>query len=44
MARMDYRGLEVQVSETGWPSRHDLSETGATLENAAVYNGNLLRT
>lgn len=44
MARMDYRGLEVQVSETGWPSRGNLSKIGATLENAAVYNGNLLRT
>lgn len=43
MARMGYGGLEVRVSETGWPSRGDGGEIGATLENAAVYNGNLLR-
>ncbi|KAK8957116.1 Glucan endo-1,3-beta-glucosidase 14 [Platanthera zijinensis] len=33
----------VRVSETGWPSRGDSSEIGATPENAAAYNGNLLR-
>ncbi|KAI3466828.1 hypothetical protein Pfo_023491 [Paulownia fortunei] len=43
MARMGYGGLEVRVSETGWPSRGDQNEIGATLENAAIYNGNLLR-
>ncbi|KAL7102676.1 hypothetical protein ACP275_08G133000 [Erythranthe tilingii] len=43
MAKMGYGGVEVGVSETGWPSRGDPNENGATLENAAVYNGNLLR-
>ncbi|CAL9176069.1 unnamed protein product [Musa hybrid cultivar] len=36
-------GVEVRVSETGWPSAGDANETGATSENAARYNGNLMR-
>ncbi|KAK6133591.1 hypothetical protein DH2020_032720 [Rehmannia glutinosa] len=43
MARMGYGGIEVRVSETGWPSGGDPNETGATVDNAAIYNGNLLR-
>ncbi|KAL0407499.1 UNVERIFIED_CONTAM: Glucan endo-1,3-beta-glucosidase 11 [Sesamum latifolium] len=43
MARMGYGGIEVRVSETGWPSRGDPDEIGSTVENAAIYNGNLLR-
>ncbi|KAG9448056.1 hypothetical protein H6P81_014184 [Aristolochia fimbriata] len=43
MARMGYQNVEVRVSETGWPSRGDEDEIGATLENAAMYNRNLLR-
>ncbi|KAL5577238.1 hypothetical protein UlMin_018937 [Ulmus minor] len=43
MARMGYSGIEVRVSETGWPSKGEPNETGATVENAAVYNRNLLR-
>ncbi|XP_059667295.1 glucan endo-1,3-beta-glucosidase 11-like [Cornus florida] len=42
-ARMGFGGLEVRVSETGWPSRGDSDEVGATVENAATYNRNLLR-
>ncbi|KAK4482705.1 hypothetical protein RD792_009872 [Penstemon davidsonii] len=34
--------IQVKVSETGWPSRGDLNEVGATPENARLYNGNLL--
>lgn len=41
--RMGFGGLEVRVSETGWPSKGDPNETGATIENAQVYNKNLLR-
>ncbi|KAF5200840.1 Glucan endo-1,3-beta-glucosidase [Thalictrum thalictroides] len=41
--RLGYGGLEVQVSETGWPSKGDPDEVGATIENAQVYNKNLLR-
>ncbi|KAA8514920.1 hypothetical protein F0562_018099 [Nyssa sinensis] len=43
VARMGFGGLEVRVSETGWPSKGDPDEVGATLENAAIYNRNLLR-
>ncbi|XP_030470729.1 glucan endo-1,3-beta-glucosidase 11 [Syzygium oleosum] len=43
MARMGFEGIEVRVSETGWPSKGDPNEVGATLENAALYNKNLLR-
>ncbi|KAL6176054.1 hypothetical protein ACLB2K_052690 [Fragaria x ananassa] len=31
------------VGETGWPSKGDDDELGASLENAAIYNGNLLK-
>ncbi|KAJ6807524.1 putative glucan endo-1,3-beta-glucosidase 14 [Iris pallida] len=37
------KGVEVRVSETGWPSRGDEDEYGATPENAAKYNGNLMK-
>ncbi|GAV79447.1 Glyco_hydro_17 domain-containing protein [Cephalotus follicularis] len=43
LARMGYGNIEVKVSETGWPSKGDPNEVGATLENAAMYNRNLLR-
>ncbi|EHA8592163.1 glucan endo-1,3-beta-glucosidase 11 [Cocos nucifera] len=37
------KGIEVTVSETGWPSAGDADEAGATTENAAKYNGNLMK-
>ncbi|XP_042008780.1 glucan endo-1,3-beta-glucosidase 14-like [Salvia splendens] len=43
MARLGFGGIEVRVSETGWPSRGDVNEVGATFHNAAVYNRNILR-
>lgn len=43
MARLGYGGIEVRVSETGWPSKGDADEVGASVQNAAVYNRNLLR-
>ncbi|TQD88139.1 hypothetical protein C1H46_026342 [Malus baccata] len=43
MARLGFNGIEVKVSETGWPSRGDSNEIGATIQNAATYNRNLLR-
>ncbi|KAF2323236.1 hypothetical protein GH714_034266 [Hevea brasiliensis] len=33
--------MEVIVSETGWASRGDANEAGATLQNARTYNYNL---
>ncbi|KAF9672541.1 hypothetical protein SADUNF_Sadunf11G0052900 [Salix dunnii] len=43
IARMGFNGIEVRVSETGWPSKGDSDEVGATIENAAAYNKNILR-
>ncbi|KAG9129431.1 hypothetical protein Leryth_018493 [Lithospermum erythrorhizon] len=43
IARMGFGNLEVKVSETGWPSKGDPAEIGATIQNAAIYNRNLLR-
>lgn len=40
---MGHTDIEVRISETGWPSKGDKDEAGATLENAELYNGNLLR-
>ncbi|XP_026656417.2 glucan endo-1,3-beta-glucosidase 11 isoform X2 [Phoenix dactylifera] len=37
------KGVDVRVSETGWPSAGDEDEVGATAENARRYNGNLMR-
>ncbi|KAL2536362.1 Glucan endo-1 [Forsythia ovata] len=39
---MGHTNIQVTVSETGWPSKGDPSEVGATLENARLYNSNLL--
>lgn len=43
MAKLGFNGIEVRVSETGWPSKGDSNEAGATVINAATYNRNLLR-
>ncbi|XP_071707850.1 glucan endo-1,3-beta-glucosidase 14-like [Rutidosis leptorrhynchoides] len=43
MARLGFGGIEVRVSETGWPSKGDANEIGATPQNAATYNRNLLK-
>ncbi|URE09300.1 Glycosyl hydrolases family 17 [Musa troglodytarum] len=43
MRAWGHTDIEVRISETGWPSRGDDDEVGATPENAAKYNGNLLR-
>ncbi|OAY71001.1 Glucan endo-1,3-beta-glucosidase 11 [Ananas comosus] len=42
MARMGIAAVDVRVSETGWPSRGDPNEAGATIDNARTYNRNLL--
>lgn len=43
LAALGYKKLPVQISETGWPSKGDEDETGATPENAKKYNGNLIK-
>ncbi|XP_022752560.1 glucan endo-1,3-beta-glucosidase 14-like isoform X2 [Durio zibethinus] len=40
---MGHTDIEVRVSETGWPSKGDENEVGATPENAGLYNENLLK-
>ncbi|KAL6566963.1 hypothetical protein OROMI_015367 [Orobanche minor] len=40
---LGHADIRVQVSETGWPTKGDSDEVGATVENARRYNGNLLR-
>ncbi|KAJ9177926.1 hypothetical protein P3X46_009854 [Hevea brasiliensis] len=40
---MGHTDIEVRISETGWPSKGDTDEAGATPENAGLYNGNLLQ-
>ncbi|KAG0459747.1 hypothetical protein HPP92_022875 [Vanilla planifolia] len=36
-----YGKMEVEVTETGWASSGDEDETGATAQNARIYNFNL---
>jgi exo-beta-1,3-glucanase (GH17 family) len=43
MNALGYNDVKVVVSETGWPSKGDETETGAGQANAAAYNGNLVR-
>lgn len=39
---LGYRNVCVQISETGWPSKGDADEAGASPENARKYNCNLM--
>ncbi|XP_051115415.1 glucan endo-1,3-beta-glucosidase 11-like [Andrographis paniculata] len=41
--KLGYKNVCLQISETGWPSRGDADEPGATPENAKTYNSNLLK-
>lgn len=43
MKALGHTDVQVKISETGWPSKGDPDELGATPENAALYNGNLLQ-
>ncbi|KAL3821071.1 hypothetical protein ACJIZ3_006976 [Penstemon smallii] len=38
-----FNDVKIVVSETGWPSKGAENEVGASTENAADYNGNLVR-
>ncbi|XP_027330127.1 glucan endo-1,3-beta-glucosidase 12-like [Abrus precatorius] len=40
---LKYDDVSIVVTETGWPSKGDNNEVGASVENAAAYNGNLVR-
>ncbi|MBA0792243.1 hypothetical protein Gohar_016759 [Gossypium harknessii] len=43
MSALTYDDLKLVVTETGWPSAGDAAEVGASQDNAAAYNGNLVR-
>ncbi|GKC05501.1 glucan endo-1,3-beta-glucosidase 12-like protein [Tanacetum coccineum] len=43
MSRLNYDDIPLVVTETGWPSKGDNNEIGASVENAAAYNGNLVK-
>jgi len=43
MSALKYDDIDIAVTETGWPSEGDPTELGASVENAAAYNGNLVR-
>lgn len=43
MSALQYNDLKLVVTETGWPSKGDANEVGAGTQNAAAYNGNLVR-
>ena len=43
LSALGYKKLPVQISETGWPSKGDEDEVGASPENAKKYNANLIK-
>lgn len=43
MSAMKFDDIPLVVTETGWPSKGDDNEIGASMENAAAYNGNLVK-
>lgn len=43
MVRLKYPDVEIVAAETGWPSQGESYEPQCTVENAASYNGGLLR-
>ncbi|KAL7617504.1 hypothetical protein Lser_V15G02364 [Lactuca serriola] len=40
---LGHTDIEVKISETGWPSKGDENEAGATVQNAGIYNRNLMQ-
>ncbi|KAI3743275.1 hypothetical protein L1987_60981 [Smallanthus sonchifolius] len=40
---LGHTDIEVKISETGWPSTGDENEAGATVQNAGMYNRNLMQ-
>ncbi|RDX80105.1 Glucan endo-1,3-beta-glucosidase 13 [Mucuna pruriens] len=43
MSALQYDDVKIAISETGWPSAGDSNEIGAGTDNAASYNGNLVK-
>lgn len=40
---LNHANIQVQISETGWPSKGDEDEFGATVQNAGIYHKNLIQ-
>ncbi|GAA0165860.1 glucosidase [Lithospermum erythrorhizon] len=43
MGLLGFNDIKLVVTETGWPSKGDENEVGASPENAQGYNGNLVK-
>ncbi|TKY58972.1 Glucan endo-1,3-beta-glucosidase [Spatholobus suberectus] len=43
MKKLGYDDVELVVAETGWPSIGDPNQIGVSLDDAASYNGNLIK-
>lgn len=39
LEKIGFEKMEVIISETGWASKGDANEVGATVKNAQTYNG-----
>ncbi|KAI8003098.1 Glucan endo-1,3-beta-D-glucosidase [Camellia lanceoleosa] len=39
---MGFQGVEIMISETGWPYKGENSEVGPSMDNAKAYIGNLI--
>lgn len=42
-AKLGYPSIRISISETGWPNAGDIDQVGANLQNAAVFNRNLIK-
>ncbi|XP_004503372.1 glucan endo-1,3-beta-glucosidase 3 [Cicer arietinum] len=43
MSDLNFTNIPIVVTESGWPSKGDSSESDATIDNANTYNSNLIR-
>ncbi|KAH9744678.1 glucan endo-1,3-beta-D-glucosidase [Citrus sinensis] len=43
LSALKYDDIRMVVTETGWSSKGDENEIGASIQNAVAYNGNLVR-
>ncbi|NP_001307273.1 Glucan endo-1,3-beta-glucosidase 13-like precursor [Zea mays] len=40
---LNFKTLKIMITESGWPNKGAVKETGATPDNAQTYNTNLIR-
>ncbi|KAL8531899.1 hypothetical protein ACS0TY_008488 [Phlomoides rotata] len=43
MSYLNFTNIPITVTESGWPSKGDVNERDATLDNANTYNSNLIK-